>query len=125
MALITGIWNDIKVVCGNHEPDDNGNYPELVIKSGPHSVFYCCPHGTVGNGSSSLPCYNRINLIDYEKMLSHLATLILDAEANDESICLANYSWKDKTRYYEVLSHKGDNIVIKMIDTAAIKGHKV
>lgn len=125
MALITGIWNDIKVVCGNHEPDDNGNFPLLEIKSGPHSLYYCCPHYTVSKNSTSVPCFNRINLIDYEKMLAHLTEMIVNAEANDETICLTNHTWKEKTRYFEVISHKGDSIVVKMIDTAAIKGHKV
>lgn len=126
MGMITGLWKGIKLVCGNHTVDNDSEYPELIIQSGPYSMFYACPKGDeINREFGELPCYNRINLIDYEKMLEHISSMIIDAEQNDESVCLKNHKWKDKSRFYEIISHKNDIIVVKMVDTLAIKGHKV
>lgn len=126
MALITNFWGDITLVCGNHKVDSIEDYPEMVIKSGPYSMYYACPkeeyHKCV---DGEVPCYNRINLIDYEKMLNHIMDLMVDAEDKNEKPHLANHKWKEKSREYEVLSHVGDKLVIKMVDSIAIKGHKV
>lgn len=125
MSMITGFWNDIKLVCGNHKCEDINDYPTMKIKSGPYSLYYSCPKEEIANREDGeIPCFNRINLIDYNKMLDHIMDILVNADAEDKKISLKGHKWKEKTREYEVLYHSDESIVIKMLDHSAIKGHK-
>ena len=122
-AMVTGIWNNVRLICGNHP---EGEQHEMAIVSGPHSLFYACPKYDALNRTEDEPtCYNRLNLIDYEKMLNHISNEFVKADANDEVVNLSHHKWKDKTREFEVLRHTQDEIVIRFIDRVAILGHKV
>lgn len=123
MAMITGSWNKTTLICGNH-PD--GDEHKMIIQQGPHSLFYACPkHNFDKLEKGETPCYNRINLVDYEKMLNHIADILVDAEINGEEICLTNYTWHSKGKEFKVLKHDKDGLVIKFIDKIAAKGTKM
>lgn len=125
MSMITGFWNEIKLICGNHPSETIDDFPEMVIKSGPYSLFYACPkENSDARAEGEIPCYNRINLIDYDKMINHIMDILVNADSEDKKICLKGHKWKDKTREYEIMHHSNDSIIIKMIDYSAIKGHK-
>lgn len=127
MSMITGFWDDIKLVCGNHTVNSIEEYPEMIIVNGAHSPYYSCPHHNVESAIKQgvTPCFNRINLIDYNKMLDHLMKELVNAELRDEKPNLTHHKWKEKSRNYEVLLHKNDKLIVSMIDVVAIKGHKI
>ena len=117
-GLITGTWEDVKLVCiyRHDEP------VEMEIKEGPSSLFYACPKYYAENREEGeRACNNRLNLIDYDKMIATIDKKRYEAEMNSEKINLKNYTWKtSKGIEYTVLSHEGDKLVIGMINLTAI-----
>lgn len=123
MAMITGSWNKTTLICGNHP---EGEEHQMIIQQGPHSPFYACPKYNIENlKPNEIQCYNRINLNDYEKMLNHIANILVEGEINGEEICLTNHTWKYRGKEFKVLNHDKNGIVIKFIDKLAVKGTKV
>ncbi len=120
MAMIMGIWGNIILVCGNHKEQKQ---PEMVVEQGPYSLFYACPKHHIEQGE--MPCYNLINLIDYDKMIDHISNELIKADEKGEKPCLLHHKWKRKSQQFEVIEHTPDKLVIEFVDTLAIKGHKV
>lgn len=107
MALITGSWDKTKLVCGNHKNTEN--LPVMTLKLFGRTLFYACPH-----------CNNRLSSFDYEKMLGHIASVLADAEENNVVQNLENYHWKKKAIEYTVKHHKGDNMVVAVVDATLV-----
>ena len=117
MAMIKGQWRSIEVVCGNHSDDNN----IMDLQQGPHSLFYACPkYSPDHREKGEQPCFNRINLIEFEKMLDHLADLLVDAEEKGQVPNLKNYSWDKRGITYTVLSHTNQKIVIRILNRKAL-----
>lgn len=122
MALIKGSWENMHIVCGNHK--DEGI--EMEIKAGPHSMFYNCPHYKSENiQSGERPCYNRINLVECEAMLSQIAEWLIDAEQNGQALNLANHTWEKKGIVYKILSCSDREIVVSVLNKRAITGTRI
>ena len=118
MAMITGSWNDITLVCCHRHPEPI----PMVIQEGPSSLFYACPkYHPENRAEDERACNNRLSLEDYTKMLSHLHDLIINAEMRDEKIILTYYTWKDrKGTQYKVLKQDGDKLTIEVYNKRAI-----
>ncbi len=117
MAMIRGQWRSVEVVCGNHDNDNN----ILVIQQGPHSLFYACPKYHPDNRKTGeAPCFNRLNLVEYERMLDHLADILIEAEKNGQVINLKNYSWTKRGVTYTVLHHSNEKMVIRVLNKKAL-----
>lgn len=116
---ILNSWNDVKLVCiHNHDVP-----VEMEIKKGPSSLFYACPKYDMGKlKKGETRCNNRLNLVDCTSMLTHLHSLIVSAELDDEMINLKNVEWKTiKGIVFKVLSHEGDSIVVGVENKRAIR----
>lgn len=119
MSVLKGSWKYVKIVCGNH---GSRNDIDMVIQQGPHSLFYACPkYYTDNRNKDEVPCMNRINLIDYEKMLSYLADVMVQAERNGEVCNLKNYKWERNGIQYHVLEHTDEKLVVKMFNKKAFR----
>lgn len=121
MSRMLNLWDDVTVVCGNHGEE----MPKLHIQEG-QSVFYACPKFWAQNRADKEPvCFNRINLIEYTKMLDHIGAILAEAEENDEVRILTNYTWKSKSITFTIVSHVNNKIVVKMVNEAALQGRLV
>jgi hypothetical protein len=117
-VTITGTWDSVKLMCTHRHKEP----VPMEIKQGPSSLFYACPKYYPQNrDEDERACNNRLNLVDYERMLSHVNGLLRDAELNDEKVNLKSVKWKDaKGTLFEVLSHDGDGLVVSAVNKRAI-----
>lgn len=117
MALLKGSWDWVTLVCGNHEDDTH----IMAIKQGPFSMFYSCPaYYPDGRTDGEPPCVNRLNLVDFEHMLSHLADMQLKSETEAHIIDLNNYEWDHNGAHFKVLSYNENSIVIRVLNKKAL-----
>ena len=117
MLTIENSWQNIIPICGNHEK----RIP-MVINNGPHSMFYSCPKYYPENRTKEeRACNNRINLIEYRKMIDKLMGMIAEAEVNGETIDLTNFKWSSKGTEYKVLEHSGDKLYVQILNLRAMK----
>lgn len=117
MHITTNSWQNFTLVCGNH-PDDHSN--EMTLKKGPHSLFYSCPkYLSIYKHIPGRSCNNRINLVDYERMLNHLNAMAASGNGI-EDVCLKGYRFKDHGIEYEVLEHKDGKFRVSMLNKKAI-----
>lgn len=116
-GIITGGWNDVTLLCACHQEP-----VELVLQSGPSSLFYACPKYHQENRiEGERACNNRLSLEDFTKMLEHLHGTIIDSEMRDQHIQLTNFSWKNpKGTQFRVLDHHGDKFTISVYNKRAI-----
>ena len=117
-GIITGTWSDIKLVCTyRHEEPIAMN-----IKEGPASPFYACPkYYDFNREPDERACNNRLNLVDYEKMITHIDKIRYDAEMSGEMAILTGYTWKTtKGIEYKILQHKHNNLVVGVTNKVAI-----
>ena len=115
---IEGAWKNITPVCGNHQ----GRRVEMAIVQGPHSLFYACPEYYPQNRETgACACNNRLNLVDFEKMVSHVSEIIADEAKNGNEIDLTNYHWSRKGTDYRVIEHNGDSMKIEILNRSAMK----
>lgn len=114
---IEGAWKNIVPVCGNHQD----RQVEMAIVQGPHSMFYACPEYYPQNRKAGCACNNRLNLVDYEKMVSHVSGIIAEEAMRGNEIDLTNYSWSRKGTDYTVIKHSGDGIRIAILNRSAMK----
>ncbi len=113
--MIMGSWNDIKIICGNHKEDETIEMHPQTGREG-MSVFYACPcYQNMANGRS---CNNRLNIVDYEKMLDTLMDEYISDDGQENN--LTGLEWAKKGIYYKVLSHNGNNFVIRMLNKKGI-----
>lgn len=114
MALISGSWENTKLVCGNHPA---GELPEMELELVSRVPTYCCPKCNPLNCSDNEPiCRNRLSAYEYEKMLDYVAGLIADADDAGETPNLKSYTWRRKAISFKILEHKGDAMTIAVID---------
>lgn len=117
MAMIPGSWDKTKLVCGNHP--HLSTPPEMEMAASAHMLFYACTKCEAHMcDEDETPCKNRLSSYEYEHMLNHLASVIAEAEANDEFPNLRNYSWKRKSCEFRVLEHDGDKMTVSVRDKA-------
>lgn len=107
-------WNNIMLFCGNHGEDHS---IQMQLVQGPHSLFYACP--CYRDKRPGKACNNRLNLIDYDKMLSFLNE---KSEGNGfEDVNLTGYRFKMKGISFEVLEHDGEKFKVLMLNRKAIR----
>ena len=117
MLTIENSWKNIVPICGNHK-----ERVEMVINNGPHSMFYSCPKYYPENRTKEeRACNNRINLIEYQKMVDKLMGMIAEAEVNGETVDLTNFSWSSKGTEYKVLEHDGDKLYVQILNLRAMR----
>ena len=115
--MITKIWNNIELYCGNHEVP-----VKMTIKDGGLSLFYACPKYYPENRDEhELACVNRINFVDFEKFVNHISSLLEEAENNNSSLNLTNYKWIYKSIEFNIIYHDEELIKVVMINKRAIK----
>lgn len=116
--MVQNLWKKIILVCGCHKE-------EVVMQliDGPSSLFYACPKYYPENRmQGERACANRINLVDYEKMVDFLSEKIEDALLNGAKENLTHTSWVyKKTIEFEVIEHTEDYIKVKMKNKKALK----
>lgn len=118
MFTIDSAWGNVIPICGNHP----GECVEMQVNQGPHSMFYSCPRYYPQNrGKDERACNNRINLIEYQKMVDKLMGFVAEAEVSGGSADLTNYSWTSKGTDFKVIEHKGDKIKVEILNRRAMK----
>ena len=117
-GIITGTWEDVRLLCGYRHEEP----VEMDIKEGPSSLFYACPKYYAHNREpDERACNNRLNLVDYEKMITHIDGLRYEAEMRGEIINLKGYTWKTtKGIEYRVLIHEYNKLEISVVNKIAI-----
>lgn len=122
MSVIRGSWGDIRLFCGNGNPHPSRRV-EMELRQGPHSLFYACPcYHEEDRQEGEYPCFNRINLVDFEKMLTAINNLIVNGDAMGEVVNLTNYRWKNrKGMEFLITRHDGDEIDVEMVNRPALK----
>lgn len=114
--MLTGIWKDIEIYCGN----EHSELIKLEPRQGPLSLFYACPKYYEENRTElEHKCDNRISLNEYEALVEHISDKITDAELNDQILNLKGYCWKNKGVLYEVIEHS-KKIKIKVTNIGAM-----
>ena len=112
--MIRNFWRNVVVVCGNHEEE----LPEMMVQTGPFSQFYSCPeYLRERRTEGKRACGNRVNLVDYEKMLNHLSNQLVEHVG---SFDLTNYRFKINGIEFEVLEHKKDKLKVKVLNRKAL-----
>lgn len=121
MAYIAGSWENVHLYCAAHD-----KLVEMELKQGPHSLFYACPKYYPNNREpGEHACYNRLNLIDCEKMLSRIAELIIEADANGQKLDVTNYTWTEKGITYKVLSYSPSRLDVSVFNKPSLRGTKL
>lgn len=117
--MIKNFWKKIVLICGNH-PDE-----EILMNliEGPSSLFYACPKYYPENRTpNERACANRINLVDFEKMVDHLSELYEENFLEGNLINLTGHRWVyKKVIEYEVIEHTQDQIKVKMKNKKALR----
>ncbi len=120
--MITNVWNNIRIFCGNHGED-------FSIEMTPHEgadgldMFYSCPKYYPENRTESeRPCGNRITINEYKDMVEHLSKMIEDAEIQYQKLDLAGYKWRSKRGVaYMVFRHTKKHIDVLVYNKQAFK----
>ena len=117
--MIKNFWKKIILVCGNHSDEEI----TMDIINGPMSLFYACPKYYPENRKpGERACANRINLVDFEKMVEHLSELYEENFVEGNLINLTGYRWVyKKVIQYEVIEHNQDHIKVKMLNKKALR----
>lgn len=117
--MIKNLWKHITLTCGN------GHTEEVVmdLKQGPLSLFYACPKYYPENRKEKeRACANRLNLVDFEKMLDHMTEKIEKGMDQGIEINLTGYQYRDrKGTQYTVLKHSKDDLKIEVLNRRALK----
>ncbi len=115
--MIKNFWKKIILVCGCHEEE----IPMQII-DGPSSLFYACPKYYPQNREhGEKACANRINLIDYEKMVDYLSERYEETLLSGGKENLKNVSWTYKSISFKVIEHTEEYIKVKMVNKKALK----
>ena len=118
MYGIDASWKNVTPICGCHENERI----EMTIQEGPHSLFYACPkYHPENRAPGERACNNRINLIEYQKMLEKLMGEIAEADCMMGSVDLTNCTWKSKGTEFKVLEHNGDKVTVSIKNIRAMK----
>ncbi len=119
LIMIKNLWKHITLTCGN------GHTEEVVmdLKQGPLSLFYACPKYYPENRKEKeRACANRLNLVDFEKMLDHMTEKIEKGMDQGIEINLTGYQYRDrKGTQYTVLKHSKDDLKIEVLNRRALK----
>jgi len=122
MGFITGSWENVHLYCGAHQDE----LVEMQLKEGPHSLFYACPKYYPDNRKEGEhACYNRLNLVDCEKMLSTIADMIIEADSKGEIVDLTNYSWTKKGITYKILHYSPSRLDVSVFNKPSMQGTKL
>lgn len=117
--MIKNFWKNITVICGNHGENTS---IKMDLKQGPSSLFYSCPKYYPENRKpGEKACVNRVNLIDFQKIVEMMSEEIEQAESTGNRICLTNRVFKVRYTEVTVLKHSKEHIVIKLLNKQAIK----
>lgn len=120
--MVKNFWNMVELYCGNHNYQDGDEIIKMTPKEGPLSLFYSCPKYYPENRDElERACANRLDLVNYEKMIDHLSKLFEEAELNGSKVNFKNHKWKEKGIEYEVFEHTEKSIKVKMINRKALK----
>ena len=135
MSYITGSWENVHLYCGCHRkpktlPDGTLSSEEVLVemelKNGPSSVFYSCPHYYPQHRfPGEKACYNRLNLSDCEKMLSHIADVVIDADEKGIVADVTNMEWKVKGVEFKVLRADEGRTDVRVINNPALRGTRM
>ena len=107
----------IHVYCGNNHQE----LEELKIEEGMYQLFYACPKYQMENRNpNEKACNNRISVDDYENMITHVSSMIEEAEMNNTMLDLTNVKWVKKNIEFTIFEHTKDSIKIFMKNKVAI-----
>lgn len=113
-----GAWGAIRPICGCHGDEEI----EMTIQEGPHSLFYACPkYHPENRAPGERACANRINLIEYQKMVEKLTSELAEAEANHGSADLTNWKWKERGTEFAVTKHEKGKVTVSITNKRALK----
>lgn len=117
--MIKNLWKQVVLICGNHHKKE----VVMNLKEGPSSLFYACPKYYPENRlPEERACVNRLNLVDFERMLDHISRKIMDNMERDIAVNLTGYQFKDKKgTQYKILLHTDEEIKIEVLNRRAIK----
>lgn len=117
--MIKNLWKHIVLTCGNHHEEE----VIMDLKQGPLSLFYACPKYYPENRKEKeRACANRLNLVDFEKMLDHMTKKIEDGMDHGVEVNLTGYQYRDrKGTQYKVLLHSKDDLKIEVLNRRALK----
>lgn len=129
--MITGIWKNAVLVCGNpdHDEEQTMIVREMSLeeeksrekkhyeRGEPDKAFYCCPkyNPDARKGSDEHACFNRISVAEMEKALNLVCDKIEADEEENGTAFIKNYKFETKNAMYKVLETKGDFDYIKLM----------
>lgn len=119
--MIKNFWNNIRIFCGNHRENHT---IELMPHEGAEGMdmFYSCPkYYPESRSEDEKACGNRINLIEYQKMVEYLSDKIEDAEEERKTVNLTGYQWSNKRGItFTVLRHDKEHIDVLVYNKRAL-----
>lgn len=115
--MITGLWKNVRLVCGNPAHSTN---EIMFLKQTPEDVFYACPKYDPENRSpDEKPCMNRISVGEAEKMLDVLAEKIQEEESENGSFFAKNFRFETRIGKYKVLQCTESVLTVKALNRRA------
>lgn len=115
--MITNLWNNIELYCCHRHDEPI----KMEVQQGPKTIFYACPKYHEDNrDDEEKACRNFLYLNEYEKMLNKISDLLYKAEMNNVKDNLEHYKWSENGVDFEIFSHVGDKIKIKMVNRKSI-----
>jgi hypothetical protein len=116
MALITGSWGNTTLVCGNHPTP-----PTMELEIVGKALVYVCPKcSALHRLPNEEACPNKLSAVEYEKMLTHIAKMLAEADARDEVPNLRNYRWRRNSIEFKILEHDGPKMTVSVLDRACV-----
>ena len=117
--LVSNIGAKIHLCCGNSHTERE----EMTIESGPHGVFFSCPKYRQENRSAGEPpCFNRLSVAEYEKMLTRLSQEYIQAdETGTKVLSLQGLTWTDRHITYTVVEDTSHSLWVQVLNVPALK----
>ena len=135
--MISGIWKDVKLICGNPEHGDQqlemyirqttleqekAEDKKKYLHGKPDYAFYCCPHyDPESRSDDERPCFNRCSVGEIEKAMNMLSEKIEHDEETNGTSFIKNYKFSTKAADYKVKEAKGRSLVLQVIAHKAIR----
>lgn len=115
--MMKNSWSTVRLVCGNHG-DDHSHV--MVLKQGPHSLFYACPEykSIFGDDHEGRSCNNRLTLVDYERMLGVLEKERLGNGIEDTG--LVGFRYSSRGVDYKVTEEENGCVTVVMLNRRAV-----
>ena len=114
--MITGIWRNLKIMCGNNHEEPQ----EMYVRQTDEDAFYCCPKYLPENRTpDEQPCMNRLSVYEIDKLLDNVAEEIQKEEDENGVAFIKNRRFHSKNVDYKILEYTDTDMVIEAMNKKA------